>query len=200
MRRLQLPSDGRPLALALLLALLLVVYFVAVHWWFVAPQLSIAGQMSDLREQQQRFAGIVAQRDEIQKRIAKLQEYERSNQAFLPQSDPAGAAAELIQRVTEVINTRDPDGARCATEQTTPLPQNEGDEPYRRVSVRIRLSCDLEPLIGILYDLEEGKPFLFIDELMIYQRANFYQRQKASSRLQAQFTLTGYLRQPGGKP
>ena len=200
MRQLKLPSDGRPLALGLLLVVLAVVYFVGFHWWFVAPQLAIGGQMSDLREQQQRFAAIVAEKPEIEKRIAEVRKYENENQAFLPQSDPAAASANLIQRVTDVIKKHDPDGSRCSAQQSTPLQRPTGDEPYRSVSVRIRLTCDMEPMVAVLYDLEQGKPFLFVDELMIYQRAGFYNRAKASSKLEVQFTLTGYLRQAGGKP
>lgn len=199
MRLPKLPSDGRALALGLLALVLVVVYFLGVHWWFVAPQIDIARQMGDLRNQQQRFAAMAAQRPDIQKRLAAVRKYEQANQAFLPQKDSSAAAAELIQRVGEVIKKRDPDGTRCVAQQSTPLGRASSDEPYQKVSVRVRLSCDMEPLVGVLYDLEQGKPYFFIDELMIYQQASFYRRANPSSKLQAQFTLSGYLRQPGGK-
>lgn len=199
MRQLKLPADGRPLALGLLLLVVVVVYFVGVHWWFVAPQLDIGSQMDDLRAQQQRFAAIVAEKPAIQKRLAEVRKYENSNQAFLPQADPAAASASLIQRVTDVIKKHDPDGNRCSAQQSTPLRRPDGDEPYQSVSVRIRLNCDIETATAVLYDLEKDKPFLFVDELMMYQRASFYRQQKPSSKLEVQFTLTGYLRQPGGK-
>lgn len=196
--QLKLPSDGRPLAVGLLLVLLALVYFVFVHWWFVAPQIDISGQMRDLREQQQRFAAIVAQKDDIQKRLDAVRRYEQNNQAFLPEADPAAASANLIQRVTDIIKKHDPDGSRCSAQQSTPLQRMNAKEPYLKVSVRIRLTCDMEPLAAVLYDLEQGKPFLFVDELMLYQQASFYRRQRPSSKLDAQFTVSGYLRQPGG--
>jgi general secretion pathway protein M len=199
MRPLKLPSDGRPLALGLLLVVLALGYFLLVHWWFVAPQLDIAAQMRDLREQQQRFAAIVAQKDDIQKRLDAVRAYEQNNQAFLPETDPAAASANLIQRVTDVVKKRDPDGSRCSAQQSTPLQRPAAGEPYLKVSVRIRLTCDMEPLAGVLYDLEQGKPFLFVDELMLYQQSSFYRRAKPSSKLDAQFTVSGYLRQPGAK-
>ncbi|MDN5923919.1 MAG: type II secretion system protein GspM [Xanthomonadales bacterium] len=199
MRLPKLPSDGRGLALALLAVVLVVVYFLGVHWWFVAPQMDIAQQMSDLRGEQQRYAATAAQRPEIQKRLDAVSKYEQANQAFLPQKDVSTAAAELIQRVGEIIKKRDPEGGHCVAQQSTPLGSPNSDEPYQKVSVRVRLSCDMQPLIGVLYDLEQGKPFFFIDDLMIYQQASFYRRGQQSSKLQAQFTLSGYLRQPGGK-
>lgn len=199
MRQLKLPADGRPLALGLLLVVIVVIYFVGVHWWFVAPQIDIGNQMDDLRQQQQRFAAIVAEKPDIQKRIDAVRKYESNNQAFLPQNDPAAASASLIQRVTDVIKKRDPDGGGCSAQQSTPLRNPSKDEPYQSVSVRIRMTCDMETATAVLYDLEKGKPFLFVDELMVYQRASFYRQQKQTSKLEVQFTLTGYLRQPGGK-
>lgn len=200
MRQLKLPADGRPLALGLLLLVVVVVYFVGVHWWFVAPQIDVGKQMDDLREQQQRFAAIVSEKPDIQKRIDAVRKYEKGNQAFMQQNDPAAASASLIQRVTDVIKKRDPDGARCSAQQSTPLRRQGKDEPYQSVSVRIRMTCDMETATGVLYDLEKGKPFLFVDELMMYRRASFYRnKSKQSSKMEIQFTLTGYLRQPGGK-
>ncbi|HET6633000.1 MAG TPA: type II secretion system protein GspM [Rhodanobacteraceae bacterium] len=199
MRRPKPPSDGRPLALGLLLVVLVLAYFLFVHWWFVAPQIAISAQMADLRDQQQHFAAVAAQRDAIDKRIAAVRSYQQANQAFLPQTDPSAAAAALIQRVTDVLKKHAPDGTGCTAQQSTPLGRASSDEPYQKVSVRIRLSCDMEPLLGVLYDLEEGKPYFFVEDLMIYRQASFYRRAHASSKLQVQFTLSGYLRQPGAK-
>lgn len=200
MRQLKLPADGRPVALGLLLLVVVVVYFLGVHWWFVAPQTAIGNQMDDLREQQQRFAAIVAEKPDIEKRIDAVRKYEKGNQAFFPQNDPAAASASLIQRVTDVIKARDPEGGRCSSQQSTPLRRQGKDEPYQSVSVRIRMTCDMEMVTGVLYDLEKGKPFLFVDELMMYRRASFYRgKNKQSSKLEVQFTLTGYLRLPGDK-
>ena len=69
MQPLKLPADQRPLAVGLLLVVVVVIYFLGIHWWFVAPQIDIGNQMDDLREQQQRFAAIVAEKPDIQKRI-----------------------------------------------------------------------------------------------------------------------------------
>lgn len=197
--QLKLPSDDRPLALGLLLAVLVVGYFVFVHWWFVAPQLDIAHQMRDLREQQQRFAAIVAQKPDIEKRLAAVRDYEQNNQAFLPDSDAAAASAGLIQRVTDLVKKHDPEGARCSAQQSTPMQRPDTAEPYVKVSVRVRLTCDIESLTAVLYDLEQGKPFLFVDELMLYRETGFYRQTKPSAKLSAQFTVSGYLRQRGAK-
>ena len=57
--------NRRFLAIVLTLIAMLLGYLVLVHWWFVAPHADISDQMQDLREQQQRFAGILAQKPQI---------------------------------------------------------------------------------------------------------------------------------------
>jgi len=73
------------------------------------------------------------------------------------------------------------------------------DELYKRVTVQARLRCDLEPLAAILYDLENGKPYLFVDQIMIYKQQTYQPpgSKVSSSPLDVRFNLTGYLRQPG---
>ena len=81
MARLELrPKDGRLLAVVLLLIVALCVYLFGVHWWFVAPHLSYYEQMRDLREAQQRYARIIAERGAIEQKLAEVRAYEQGNQ------------------------------------------------------------------------------------------------------------------------
>ena len=40
------PKDGRFLAVVILLIVLLLIYLIAIHWWFVAPQLQFRADMA----------------------------------------------------------------------------------------------------------------------------------------------------------
>jgi general secretion pathway protein M len=71
------------LAVVLLLIVLLAVYLFAVHWWFVSPHLEYYGQMADLREQQQRYSRVIAERPAIEQKLVEVRAYEQGNQAFL---------------------------------------------------------------------------------------------------------------------
>ena len=73
-----LPKDGRLLAVVLLLIVLMLIYFIGIHWWFVAPQLQFRADMEDLREQQLRFRQTTAERPDIEKRLAEVKNYEHS--------------------------------------------------------------------------------------------------------------------------
>jgi general secretion pathway protein M len=203
MRLLPEARNGRLMAVLLLLIVLSLAYLGGVHWWFVAPHLAIAEQMGDLREQQQRFRQIVAEKPELEKRLAEVRSFEQNNQAFLSQSDVNAASADLIQRLKSAVSQKagqDPNRCQILTNQTI-----NGGKPelYQRVTVQVRMRCDMEPLAAILYDLETGKPYLFADQLMIYKQNYGYvppgQKKQQQSALDVRFNLTGYLRQRGAE-
>src|SRR5215813_6803315 len=101
MRLLPEARNSRFLALVLLLIAALLVYLLGVHFWFVSPHLAIADQMDDLREQEARYSQIVAQRPQIEKRLAEARAFEQNNQAFLTDPDPNSAFSDIVQRLKQ---------------------------------------------------------------------------------------------------
>jgi len=195
------PKDGRFLAVVILLIVLLLVYLIGVHWWFVAPHLQFRADMQDLRNQQLHFRQAAAQKPEIEKRLGVIRQHEQSNQAFLTDADASAASAWLIQRLNQSITDHAKDEKHCQSISQQNYNAGE-DELYKRVTVQARLRCDLEPLAAILYDLENGKPYLFVDQIMIYKQQTYQPpgSKVTTSPLDVRFNLTGYLRQPGKTP
>jgi general secretion pathway protein M len=192
------PRDSRLAAIGLLLLALVVVYLALLHWWFVAPLRDIDAQMADLRDTQGRYAAAIAQKPELEKRLAALGAGQAASSAFLPEDDPNAAAAGLMQRVVDVTSAH-PENGGCEVTQKMPLPEPPADdgEPYRKAAVSISLRCDIQPLSAVLHDLEQGTPYLFIGDLSIF-RNPVISRQNAQAPLEVQFTLTGYVRPARG--
>lgn len=197
MARLDLrPKDGRLLAVLLLLIVLALGYLFCVHWWFVTPHVEYFQQMRDLREMQQRYSSVIAERPRIEQRLAEVRAYEQTNQAFLAETDANAASAGLITRLRQV-QTDHSDPKRCTYVNSTPYSGGQ-DEPYQRVVIQARLRCDLESLAAIVYELENGKPYLFVDQIMIYKQQTYVPPggKRMASPLDVRFNLSGYLRQP----
>ena len=195
--------NGRFLAIVLLAIVLLLVYLVGVHWWFVAPQLAISEQMNDLRDQQRRFAGIVAERPLIEKRLAQVRKFEQDNQAFLTDADSNSAFSDLTQRLKQAIAAHAKDEKTCSIVSNSNFKGGE-EELYERVTIQVRMRCTLEPFADILYDLENSNPYLFVDQMMIFrQQAGYFppgvRRTTTQSTLDIRFNLSGYLRKAGKK-
>jgi general secretion pathway protein M len=202
MRLVPEARNSRFLAIVITLIVVLLGYLVLVHWWFVAPHADIADQMQDLREQQQRFAGILAQKPQIEKRLAEVRTFEQSNQAFLSDTDANSAFSDLTQRLKQIIGARVKEESKCAIVSNSNFKGGE-EELYERVTIQVRMRCALEPFASILYDLENSNPYLFVDQLMIYRQFGGYvppgQKQKTNSQLEIRFNLSGYLRKAGKK-
>ncbi len=190
------PRESRIAAILLLLVVIVIGYFVLLHWWFVAPLRAIQSEMDDLRDTHARYAAAIAEKPQLQQRIAAMGAGQAASHAFLPEDDANAAAAGLMQRVVDAVGAH-PQGGACDVTQKMPVPNPPAapDEPYRKVAVSISLRCDVQPLAETLHDLEQGAPYLFVDDLSIY-RNPIAAQQQAATPLEVQFTLSGYVRQP----
>ena len=199
MKKLTLnPRDGRLAAIGLLLLALVLAYFVLLHWWFVQPLQQISSDMADLRDTQSRFATAIAEKPALQQRIAAVGAGQAASSAFLAEDDPNSAAAGLMQRVVDVVGAR-AQGGSCTVSQKVPIPNPAATpgEPYRKAAVSINLSCDIESLAQVLHSLEQGMPYVFIDDLSIYRNPVAAQQAHAAP-LEVQFTVSGYVRPARG--
>lgn len=186
------PMQSRVAAIVLALLALAVAYFLLLHWWFVAPLRSVDSQMHDLRQIHAKYAAAIAEQPALQKRVAALERGGASVAAFLGDSDASTAAADLIQRATDVVAAHAHEGSGCSMPSKMPIEQDSGNEPFRRVSVSITLDCGMQPLASVLHDFDRGLPYLFVDNLTIAR--------SPTGRLQAQLSLSGYLRPSGAAP
>lgn len=194
------PRESRTAAVLLLLLAALLAYVVLLRWWFVAPLQQLHEQMAQLRDTHGRYAAAIAEKPALERRLAALSAGQTASDAFLAANDPNNAAADLMQRVVDVVGSSAQRG-RCTVSQKMPLPPppTQADEPYRRAAVSISLSCDIEPLAAVLHALEQGTPYLFVDDLSIYRNPVAAQREQGAP-LEVQFTVSGYVRPSAGVP
>ncbi len=191
------PTESRMAAIGLLLLVLVLAYFLLLHWWFVAPLRDIDSQMDDLRDTQSRYAAAIAQKPQLLKRIEELGHAQTDSSTFLTETDPNAASASLMQRVVDDAAAHAQEGS-CEVSQKMPVnnPGASSNDPYQKVVVSISLHCDMQPLMGLLYTLEKGKPYLFVQDFSVY-RNPLVNTQKNVAPLEVQFTLAGYVRASG---
>jgi len=188
------PRERRLAAILLLLGALALAYFLLLHWWWVAPLRQIDASMDELQQTHARYAAAIAEQPQLEQRLAALGAGQAASSAFLPENDTNTAAAGLMQRVVDAVAAQA--GNRgCVVSQKMPIPDPPatGGEPYRKASARVSLSCAIEPLAAVLHALEQGTPYLFVDELNIYRNPAAAQQDGAAP-LEVQFTVSGYLR------
>ena len=179
---------------------LLVAYLLLVHWWFTAPMLEMGQQIEDLRDQEQALKVQIAQRPQLEARLAQVRQFEAANPGFLPESSRELASAGLVQRLQQVVATASPNPNACQITAQTPTDMPT-QEPFQRVMVQVRLRCGMGEFAAVLHALESGSPQLFIDNLDLLSRRSYLTAGlEASSGLDVSFDLYGYIKNAPGAP
>lgn len=191
------PENGRFLAVVLLLIAVSLLYFLGVHWWFTARHLEIAEEMQTLQEQELRFREIAATRKQVEAAHAAVRNYEANNPAFLPETDFDSAAASLTTQIKQIVARHAPaqNPDRCAIVMNQYQRPNE-PERFERVTIKLRLRCDLEPFAAILHDLEASSPLLFVDDLQVFRQQGYLTpgSNKIQNYLDIRVDVFGYIR------
>jgi general secretion pathway protein M len=192
----------RWLALALLLAVLGLLYLLVLHPLFVAPLRETDARIHELQARDARLRGLLAQRAEVERRLAALDA--QGGAGFLAEPTAELAAAALIQQLEQVVVDASAGSRGCAIVNRTPLGDEAQGGRYRKVAVQVRLRCGNAETLAVLHALESARPWLFVDALSITAQRFFAvpgSAQPQQGGLDVGFTLYGYLRPvAGGAP
>jgi general secretion pathway protein M len=197
------PDRDRWLALGILAALLLVLYFVLVHPWWTVPMLEANDRIDDLQQRDLRARMELRQAPEVRKRLQALRAQSARVPGFMTERSPELATSSLVQRLETAVKEASPGNRSCAIINRSPLTE-ANKQRFPRVAVQARLRCGNPELAAVLYSLENGSPRLFIDNLNILTLGSF--RSSASREdqggggLDVSFDLYGYLQPTPGAP
>lgn len=199
MRRELTARERRGAALIVLALAVWAAWWLLVQSWFLDPLMAIENQADSLREQQQRYAGALQQREALQQQLQQARRDPASRSSLLAGTDPSAVAADLMQRSLDLVKAHAAQGPGCQVTQRMPItPEQNSAEPYRQVKVSLTLECAMEPLTGLLHDLEYGQPFLFVDHVSI-RRQTSAPASGGAGRLQVNLLLRGYLQAANNK-
>lgn len=192
---------SRPLAIALLVAAVLIVYFAGFHW-FVMRHVSLSGEIDELENRIARYKGTVAQAGPMRERLNELRASQMDSALFLAGSDPNIATAELLRLLRAWVESTAADTDLCQITNTSPRRYND-PERFQSVRVNVRMQCPLDDFVRVLYEMESSVPLVFIDSIMINQRLTPDMRQRrgrqAYGQLDIRFEMYGYINEPGAE-
>jgi len=197
MRRFLEANRSRLLALLLLIGALLAAYGLGVHWWFTAPLLEARSELIRLRDQELQLRTAAQQRALVEQRLGEVREFEAANPEFLPEENFDLAASALIQRIQSLVDAQSA-GPACQLVSRTPY-RVQTEEPFQRVTIKVRMRCELEPMTAVLHGLESSSPQLFITDLNVTARRQYVTPgitdPSMLGGIDFSFDVFGYLRQ-----
>ncbi|MCC8362553.1 type II secretion system protein M [Lysobacter sp. A6] len=192
----QTTDRDRWLALGLLVAALVLAYFVLLHPWWTAPMMDAEDRIATLQERELRVRTQLRQAPDVERRLAQVRTAQASRPGFLPETTPELATAGLVQRLEAVVSQASPGNRSCAITNRSPLSEQRPAERFPRVTVQVRLRCGAGELASVLHALEGGSPRVFVDNLNILAQRYFYapgQGRAQSGGLDVSFDLYGYI-------
>lgn len=189
-------GNNRLTAILLLVISVIVVYLLCFHW-FILRHVELGSDISLLSEQLGRFERVAARRDLYEQQLEQLQERKSDANLFLEGGDFNEAAAEMSERLSQMISTQADDSCQIVSRQPV---RPRVQERFEKVTVNVRMRCRVEDLQKILFSLETGVPLVIADELTVIKprsrrRSSRQAAQETDTALDIRFNISGYLRQ-----
>ena len=183
--------SSKATALMLLVIAVLLVYLLFFHW-FVLRHKAYAEEVSDLREQLSRFKTIAAQRETLQGRLGQIRGEDSDAALFLAQQTFDEAAAAINSNIGDLVSDEAGDNCRITSRQPVP---SRVQERFQRVTVNVRMRCDAEDFMKILYAMETSVPLMLVDDVNIIKpRARRVRNAQPQGELDIRFNVSGYLK------
>ena len=189
-------GNNRVTAILLFVIVLLLVYLLCFHW-IILKHSDYSDEISDLSQQLGRFQRVAAQRAFFEEQLQSLQNRKSDENLFLEGSDFNEAAAGMSERLSQMISTQADDSCQIVSRQPV---RPRVQERFEKVTVNVRMRCNIEDLKKILYSLETGVPMVIADDLTVIKprtrrRSRNNQPVPVQNTLDIRFNMSGYLRQ-----
>ncbi len=153
-------KQQRWLAIGLLLSITICIgLLILIPWYGRLTQIQ-----EDIEEQvfrDKRYQRVIASREEVLVEIDKGRIEINALGYFNEQATPALAAAELQKRIKQMV--QDADGDISSTQV---LP-NKDESGLLRITVKVKLTGDMDMLRHLLFEIDIEKPLMIIENLTI---------------------------------
>ena len=158
-------TQQRMMTIAKVLGILLLLYFVTLHWWFTAPFHALGQERDSLLDSQRKMQQELQQQDGIQQRLAQLQQTSPALETWM-NGDSGMVAAQLGQQL-DVWLVASP--VTCQALTRTPGAEQRSGR-FRKTVMQVRLRCSMQGLVSLMERIEAESPALFIENLEIATR------------------------------
>jgi general secretion pathway protein M len=186
-------GNNRLAAILLFVIVVIVVYLLCFHW-FILRHVEYNSEISDLSEQLGRFQRVAAQKRQFESLLENLEDRKSDEDLFLQGGDFNEAAAEMSERLGQIISIQAEDTCQIVSRQPV---RPRVQERFEKVTVNVRMRCSIEDFTKVLYALETSVPLVIADEVTVIKPRS---RRRANSpapvgdsSLDIRFNMSGYL-------
>ena len=186
--------SSKTTALLLLVIAFILVYFLFFHW-FVQRHSEHAEEIGDLRTQLIRFQTVASQRETLQTQLSEVGSSQNDAGLFLEYPSFDEAAAAMSGDIGDLVRTQAEDSCQIVSRQPV---RARVEERFQKVTVNVRMRCDAEDFLKVLFGMETGMPLMLVDDLNIIRprtrRTSRTQNTDTQGALDIRFNVSGYLK------
>ncbi len=172
---MQLTSKQRRILALLLLLAAVVIFYQLLLGPLLNKYLDNADQIDRLEHQLSVYQRVAGDLEQQQETLQQLRASNPSAGMYLTESRPTLAAAELQQILNRLLSST---GGQLVSTQ---IIDSQKTESLPAVAIKVRLRCEIDELVNLLYSLETHKPMMFVENLTLTSSAQ-------SSSLRARIT------------
>ena len=186
--------NSKTTAIMLLVIALLLIYLLVFHW-FVLRHREYAEEIGDLRTQLNRFQRVASQRESLQARLSQLRSSQKDAELFLEYPEFDEAAAAMSSSIGDMVRMQADDSCQIVSRQPV---RARVQERFQKVTVNVRMRCDAEDFLQVLYQMETGTPLMLVDDLNVIRprtrRSTRSTQVVTQGALDIRFNVSGYLK------
>jgi len=179
----------------LLVIAILLVYLLVFHW-FVLRHGEYAEEIGDLRTQLHRFQVVASRRESLQLDLSQIRNSQKDADLFFDHPEFDEAAAAMSGSIGDMVRTHADDSCQIVSRQPV---RPRVQERFQKVTVNVRMRCDADDFLKILYEMETGMPLMLVDDLNVI-RPRTRRRSRSAAKVAEQgeldirFNVSGYLK------
>ncbi len=195
-RPASLSQGNSSMTAVLLLVIAALLAYLLIFHWFILSHIDYRTEISTLSEQLGRFQRVAGQRAVFEEQLNTLQATRSDETLFLGEVDFNEAAAGMSERLGQMISTQAEQNCQIVSRQPV---RPRVQERFTKVTVNVRMRCNVEDLLKVQYWLESSIPMILIDELTVIKQRSRRRRSNNAAQdkgvLDIRFNMSGYLRQ-----
>jgi general secretion pathway protein M len=165
------------------------VFGIGLPWMEQVHALEQEIQLLD--ERMPRYHRLLGTLPGLQTELERVSNKEEFKDFYFEAKTPALAGAELQRTVKKMVEAA---GGQVTSTQLLPSP---GDEQPPKVRIRTQLKGTTDVLLDVLYQIEQARPFLFVEQLSV--RAAAPRRRATRTRRSRRFRRAPRSRVPEGQ-
>ncbi len=160
-------KNGRPICILVWVLIVLVpaLLLTALAWPWFDRMGRLEGSIAEGEDQLLRYRRLVATLPDLRAELEQVNKNDEFKAFYFDAPTPALAGAELQRKIQDLVT-----GAEGRLISTQLLPEQKDEHPPR-VRIRTQIQGSTDTLLNVLYEIEQARPFLFVDQVSVRSSA-----------------------------